>query len=101
MENKPTNFFQDLFDFSFKRLITTKIIPVVFAICMFLVVVAIIFMIVTSFMSSVVTGVIMLLLSPVIFAIEIIWIRMLLEMIIVLFSIKDELKEIKEMKKSM
>jgi len=90
----PKSFLGALFDFSFSQFVTTRIIKVLFGLAIFLAAVATIFYIAGSFASSVPLGILILILSPVIFLIYVILARVWLEVIIVLFRIAEHVGEI-------
>ena len=87
-------FFGALFDFSFSEFVTTKIIKVLFGLAIFIAAVVTIIYIAGSFASSVPLGILILILSPVIFLIYVILARVWLEVIIVLFRIAENVGEI-------
>jgi hypothetical protein len=97
MENAKS-FLGALFDFSFTEFVTTRIIKVLFGIAIFLSAVVTIFYIAGSFASSVPLGILILILSPIIFLIYVILARVWLEVIIVLFRIAEHVGEMAQKK---
>jgi len=87
-------FFGALFDFSFTEFVTTRIIKVLFAIAIIGSAIMAIFYIAASFSASTGLGILILLLSPVIFILYVILARVWLEVIIVLFRIAEHVSEI-------
>ena len=86
-------FFGALFDFSFTEFVTTKIIKVLFALAIIGSAIMAVFYIAASFSSSSGLGILVLLLSPVIFIVYVILARVWLELIIVLFRIAEHVSE--------
>jgi uncharacterized membrane protein YedE/YeeE len=97
MGNK--GFFGALFDFSFSEFITTKIIKVLYGIGMVLSGIAALVMIVFGFKTSVGTGILFLILSPIAFLIMAILYRVWLEFIIVIFRIAENTGDMAKMTK--
>ncbi|MBN1949438.1 MAG: DUF4282 domain-containing protein [Candidatus Cloacimonetes bacterium] len=91
MENN-NSFFSTLFDFSFSEFITIKIVKVLFIIGIILAIIGAITFIVAGFNLSTVAGIVFLLISPIIFLLYILLIRVWLEIIIVIFRIADNTK---------
>ena len=85
-----------LFDFSFSEFITVKLIKILYILgIIFSTIVAIIF-IVSGFNISTGVGIIFLILSPIIFLLYVILIRIYLEIIIVIFKIAENTKQLAE-----
>jgi len=92
------DFFSTLFDFSFSEFVTTKIIKVIYGIgVLFAGIVAIAF-IVKGFDASAFLGILALIVSPVVFIIYIILIRVWLEVVIVLFKISEDVQNMAKSK---
>ena len=92
------DFFSTLFDFSFSEFVTTKIIKVIYGIgVLFAGIVAIAF-IVKGFNASAFLGILALIVSPVVFIIYIILIRVWLEVVIVLFKISEDVQNMAKSK---
>ena len=90
------NFLNALFDFSFTHLITTKIIKVLYGIFMVLAGLAALGAIIAGFSASAEQGILILILSPLIFLLYAIMARVWLELIIVIFRIAEHTAEIAE-----
>ncbi len=86
------NFFEALFDFSFSEFVTTKIIKVIYGLGVAIAAIAAIGLIVNGFQSSFLLGILALIVSPIVFIIYTILIRVWLEVVIVLFRILEEVK---------
>jgi len=85
-----------LFDFSFSEFITIKLIKILYILgIIFSTIVAIVF-IVSGFNISTGVGIIFLILSPLIFLLYVILIRIWLEIIIVIFKIAENTKQLAE-----
>jgi hypothetical protein len=92
MENK--SFLGSLFDFSFSSFITPKIIKVLFVIGLVLVLLLTLFYIIFAFISNIAFGVVVLILSPIIFLLYMLVVRIYLELLIVIFRIQGDIAEI-------
>ena len=92
MENKGA--FATLFDFSFTSYITTKVIKVLYAIGIIAAAIGAIAFIATGFSQSVALGVLFLIISPIIFLIYTLFVRVYLEIIIVVFRIAENVQAI-------
>ena len=88
------DFLNALFDFSFKEFVTTKIIKVIYAIGILIAAIGAIVFMVSGFKSSALLGIIFLILSPIIFIIYAIIIRVWLEVVIVMFRIAEDVSKI-------
>lgn len=84
-----TGFVNSLFDLSFKELITTKIIRILYVIAIGIAAVIALGFIVKAFGSSFLLGLLVLVLSPIIFLIYVIFFRVWMEIILVLFRIAE------------
>ncbi|MGH7321537.1 MAG: DUF4282 domain-containing protein [Candidatus Rokuibacteriota bacterium] len=92
---QPAGFFQSLFDFSFTVFVTSKIIRLLYALSIVGAALVSLSWIVGSFMASPAFGVLVLLVgAPLFFLISIIYARVLLEIIIVIFRISENIAEI-------
>jgi Domain of unknown function (DUF4282) len=88
-------FWGSLFDFSFSSLVTTKIIKVLYILAMIVIGLGAIVYIVVAFTSSVALGVLTLFVfAPIAVVLYLIWTRVVLEVIIVLFRILETNREI-------
>ena len=97
MENKP--FLQSLFDFSFASFITPRFIRFLFILGLVLSALAALGVIISGFANGIAAGIIALIFSPVIFVLYVLFIRVTLEIIMVLFRILANIEKIAEDKK--
>ena len=92
---QPKSFFQSLFDFSFTVLITSKIIKVLYGLSIAGAAIVSIFLIIYGFKLSTTVGVLMLIIGgPLLFVLTIIYSRVFLEIMIVIFRISEHASEI-------
>ncbi|UCE04517.1 MAG: DUF4282 domain-containing protein [bacterium] len=82
-------FFSKLFDFSFSELITTQIIKVLYGIGILAAAIVALIFIIWGFQGGAFAAIIAIILSPAVFIICTILARVYIEVIIVLFQIKD------------
>ena len=89
--NVPTKgFFKSLFDFSFTSFITPKIIKIVFGIVIALVGLAALIYVIVAFHTNIVLGIVtLLILAPLGFLFYVIWTRIVLEVVMAIFTIAD------------
>lgn len=87
-----------LFDFSFSEFITTRIIKILYGIGIFFSAIGALMLIINGFTRSFGTGILILIISPIIFLIYVIIVRVTLELIIVLFRIADHVSIIAKAK---
>ena len=87
------SFFTSLFDFSFSSFITPKIIKILFIIGLALTVIFTLIGIVVSFFAHPIYGIVMLVLSPIIFSLYVLAVRIYLEFLMVLFRIQSDIAE--------
>lgn len=87
-------FIGSLFDFSFTDLITPKIISFLYIIGLVFAVIGSLGLIVAGFTQGIGSGIIALLLSPIYFALMIIFIRVYMEIIIILFKINEGIRRL-------
>ncbi|MBN2207675.1 MAG: DUF4282 domain-containing protein [Candidatus Coatesbacteria bacterium] len=92
--NQQRGFLGALFDISFSELITIRVIKVLFALAIAVAAVVVGTQIVGGFMYSAGVGVLVLLISPIIFTLYVIAVRIWLEVVIVIFRISDDVKRI-------
>ncbi len=78
-----------LFDFSFTEFITTRVISILFILGVIVSGIAALGFIISGFASSVGTGILFLILSPIIFLIYVLLARIWCEMVIVIFRIAE------------
>lgn len=87
-------FIGSLFDFSFSNFITTRIIAVLYGIGLLVAVIYTIFVVAWGFTLDTWLGILLLLLSPVVFIIFAILARVYMEIIIVVFRIAEYVRDI-------
>ncbi len=88
------SFLGALFDFSFSELITKRVIRILYIILVVLCGLAALFFIFAGFAQSFAAGLLFLILSPIIFLLYVILIRIGLEIYLVIFQIGDNTREI-------
>ncbi len=88
------DFFGALFDFSFKEFITTKIIKIIYAIGILGAGIGAIGVIIKGFGAGAFAGILALIVSPIVFIIYTILIRVWLEVVIVLFRISEDIRDL-------
>ena len=82
-----------LFDLSFKSFVTPRIIQVVFIVMLILLALWVLLMIIAAFNAGAAAGILVLVLSPVIYVIGVLFVRIYLELIIVLFRIYETMRD--------
>ena len=92
--DKNLGFLKTLFDFSFSSFVTTKIIKFVYILAIVLSAIGALGAIGGGFGESIGHGVLMLILSPIIFALSVLVSRIWLEIIIVIFRIAENTTEL-------
>ena len=92
--NQQRGFFGALFDFSFSELITTRVIKFLFVLAVIGSAIASIFYIGAAFTHSTGLGVLVLIISPLIFIVYVTVARIWLEVLIVVFRISEDVKRI-------
>ena len=96
--DRPATFFSALFDFSFKSFITSKIIRVLYFLSIAGAALWSLRLIVGGFQESAGAGLLMLLIGgPLAFLVVVIYARVLLEIILVVFRISDNISKLTEM----
>lgn len=88
-DTREKGLLEKLFDFSFSSFVTPSIIKLLFALCILFSVVASLMIILSGFSNGVATGVVCLILSPLIFFLHVLFARVYLEVLIVLFRIAE------------
>lgn len=92
---EASSFFGSLFDFSFSRFVTTKIIRVLYILSTILIALWTLIIVLAAFRSSTGAGILTLIIGgPLIFLISLIYVRVILELIMVIFRIHEDVKEI-------
>lgn len=93
--NEQKNFIGSIFDFSFSSFITTKIIKFLYGTSMVISAIIAVSLIVIAFGSSTIIGIItFFIIAPIIFILIIVIARIYLELMIVLFTISDNINKI-------
>ncbi len=92
--DQPSSFFSALYDFSFTEFVTTKIIKVLFGLGIFFAAIGSLSFIVSGFTDSFGKGLLFLILSPIVFIVSSILVRVYLEIVIVLFRIAEHVASI-------
>ncbi len=98
--SEKTGFLGSLFDFSFSEFVTTRVIKTLFVVAIVLVGLGTIGLVISGFSKSAVAGVFMLLLSPLFFLLYVLFARIWLELIIVMFRIAENTSRLVEQNKS-
>lgn len=93
MELKP-GFFATLTDFSFTEFVTTKIIKILYGLGILSAGLIALLAVISGFATGLAAGILMLILSPVIFVLFVIYARVSLEILIVIFRIAENTTEI-------
>jgi len=88
--DKKTGFFGALFDFSFTDFVTSKIIKFLYGLSIFLIGLATLIFVIFSFGASTIAGIFTLLIvGPLLFILGVIYSRVILEIIMVIFKIAE------------
>lgn len=85
----PAGFFEKLMDFSFSQFITASIIKVLYILGIILAGLGALAMLITGLMGGGGAAIGALVIAPLTFIISVIWLRVLLEMVIVIFRIGE------------
>jgi hypothetical protein len=94
----PKGFFASLFDISFSSLITTKVIKVLYVISLIVIGLVALFFVIAAFASSSAAGVItLLIIAPLLALLYVVYTRVVLEFIIVVFRIAEYTHELVEL----
>lgn len=96
MANNNGSFFSGLFDFTFTKFITTKIISVIYIIAMVLTGLGSLVFAFTGFANNFGSGILTLILAPIIFFLGILYWRIILEVIIVAFKTAENTRQTAE-----
>lgn len=84
----PRGFLESLFDVSFSSLVTTRVIKVLYILSMIVIGLSALFFVVAAFSNSVAAGILVLvIIAPLAAMIYLIYVRVLLEIVIVIFRI--------------
>lgn len=93
---EPKGFVGMVFDLSFSQFVTTKVIKVVFVIGVVLAAIYALGFIFAGFSASTTLGIVLLILSPIVFLLGVLWVRILCELIMILFRIAENTSKIAE-----
>jgi uncharacterized membrane protein len=91
---KHRGFFAALFDFSFTDLLTTKVIRFLYIVSIIAVAISAVVFIIGGFEVSSAMGLLILVLSTILFLLSVILVRVYLELIIVMFRIAEHVRDI-------
>lgn len=95
--DRPKAFFASLFDFSFETFITAKIVKILYGLSIAAGGLFALFQIVNGFLTSAGMGLLMLLIGgPLLFLVSVIYARVLLEIILVIFRISEDCSKLVE-----
>lgn len=95
MLQDPPSFFQSLFDFSFSSFIAERIIPVLYVLSVIVLGLISLFIIVGGFAKGIESGLLTLIIvAPLYFLISVVYVRVILELLLVIFRIADHVEEI-------
>ncbi|MFA5258343.1 MAG: DUF4282 domain-containing protein [Opitutales bacterium] len=94
MIDDPKGFFTALLDISFTSYITTKLVKLIYIVCLVLIGIGGLAALVTFFSCGVGAGILGLLMTPIIMLLEIMAVRVWLEMIMVVFRIAEDVNKI-------
>jgi hypothetical protein len=94
-------FLSSLFDVSFSSLVTTRVIKVLYVLSMIIIGLFALFFVVTAFSNSVASGIVVLLIiAPLAGLLYLIYVRVLLELVIVIFRIWETNVELVQLQRS-
>lgn len=95
--DRPKAFFASLFDFSFETFITQRVVKVLYGLSIAAAGLWALFLIVSGFRDSAGTGVLMLLIGgPLVFLVIVIYARVVLEVLLVIFRISEQTSRLSE-----
>jgi hypothetical protein len=101
MQRPPENFFQSLFDFSFSTFIAEKVIPILYILALIGIALFALGIIVSGFTAGVGQGLLALIIvAPLTVAFSVIYVRVVLEFLIVVFRIADNVRDIADQARS-
>ena len=95
-DGEGIGFLAALFDFSFSRFVSTKLVVVAYIFSLMLVLFGVVYSVVMSFSSSFWSGIWSLIFAPVVFVVVLTLIRVWLEFVVVVFRIADHVHKIAE-----
>lgn len=97
MLRDQSNFLQILLDLSFSSFITEKIIPAIYVLSVLALALIALFFIAEGFTLGVAEGILILIIvAPLFFIVGVVYVRVTLEFLIVVFRIADHVREIAE-----
>jgi hypothetical protein len=94
--NENNGFLHRLFDFTFSELITLKLVRFLYILGVFFSGIGALYVIINMFQSSFFAGLLAILISPIIFLLYVILIRVYLEILLVIFKIAEDENQIKQ-----
>jgi hypothetical protein len=97
MDNK--SILEDLLDFDFKNLITVRVIKVLYIISIIIAVLLALCIVIDGFTDSFFWGLIKLIIAVISFFVVVIYSRILLELVVVIFKISDDIAKLAGSKK--
>ncbi|NLX07570.1 MAG: DUF4282 domain-containing protein [Phycisphaerae bacterium] len=87
--DRERGFFAALFDLSFSEFVTTRVIRVLYIIAIVVVALGMIGIILSGFAQGVSNGIVLLIVSPIVFLLYVLVVRIWLEVILVIFRIEE------------
>lgn len=90
----PGGFFSALFDFSFSQFITTRLIPILYGLALVVGAVMALFYLVVGFRFGFGMGILAIIVVPICYVLYAMYLRVLLEVLIVVFRISEDVGEI-------
>jgi len=98
MIDNPKGIFASLLDISFTSFITTKLVKLMYIISMVLIGLGALAMLIGGFSGGIVSGLLGLIVVPVIAVLEVMTVRVLLELVVVMFRIAEDVNKIAQSK---
>jgi hypothetical protein len=87
-------FISPIFDITFSTFITSKLISMLYIASIVVAALSTLSVVIGGFAADVTGGVIVLVLSPLIFLVQLVWFRVLLEIVVIIFKIAESLRSI-------
>ena len=88
----PKNFLEALFDFSFTSFITTKLVKVLYGLCIAVFALVSVFIVLGALKASIIGGFFALIIvAPIFFSMAVVYSRVMLEIIVVFFRISEQM----------
>jgi hypothetical protein len=94
MPDDPKRLFDSMFDLSFTHFITTRLIKIIYLICIVLSVISGMAMLVFGISRGIWAGILAFILAPLAVMLEIMIVRVILEIVVVLFRIEADIDKI-------